>query len=183
MSRGVIPGFPSRPPPVRHRLCNLAAAVSAAALVLALAAASIAPNVDPLRQFLRLAGRCYLSLTGPPGNRSVALFNDTSIGPHPVMVGIAGSSALPRVAGFAGIPGVYYQRIEWRDGTVIWRFLLSLSYPLTITAIMPLAWLIRTMGKRTPDSSTCAACGYDLRATPQRCPECGTVLHRPLRAG
>jgi hypothetical protein len=36
------------------------------------------------------------------------------------------------------------------------------------------AYLIRRQ-ERKQNRNLCVACGYDLRATPQRCPECGTV--------
>jgi hypothetical protein len=51
----------------------------------------------------------------------------------------------------------------------IWLcMLLTLSLPL---ARLTSRW--RTIRRKR--SSRCASCGYDLRATPERCPECGAV--------
>jgi len=63
--------------------------------------------------------------------------------------------------------------VERRDGRVDYWL------PITLTLIMPSIWLglwFRRRRKwRQVRRGTCPTCGYDLRATPERCPECGTI--------
>jgi predicted amidophosphoribosyltransferase len=56
--------------------------------------------------------------------------------------------------------------------------MLVLPYWLlaALTASAPLAWVIsRLVRFNRPAHGQCSRCGYDLRATPERCPECGAV--------
>ena len=58
-----------------------------------------------------------------------------------------------------------------------WGFSFNLPYWLLLF-VLPIypAWRIyRGSHRRKPDGKTCHVCGYDLRATPHRCPECGTI--------
>ena len=53
-------------------------------------------------------------------------------------------------------------------------------HPLTIiigSALLPMTWLSILIVKRMrrTEVGLCHSCGYDLRATPGRCPECGTI--------
>lgn len=46
-----------------------------------------------------------------------------------------------------------------------------------VFAILPVLWMApRVRPKRRIVKGHCHKCGYDIRATPDRCPECGTVL-------
>jgi hypothetical protein len=54
---------------------------------------------------------------------------------------------------------------------------------LIATALLPFAWLTRLgmVARRKAMEGRCRRCGYDLRATPDRCPECGTQVARRAR--
>lgn len=46
-----------------------------------------------------------------------------------------------------------------------------------LALLIPARRLLQLVRKRKPHC--CPVCGYDLRATPGRCPECGTVVSTP----
>ncbi len=71
--------------------------------------------------------------------------------------------------------GWHFSKSDYAKDTDIW---ITLPYWLLyiIFSIFPFLWWRKKRRlKKIKAKGCCQTCGYDLRATPGRCPECGTV--------
>jgi hypothetical protein len=62
--------------------------------------------------------------------------------------------------------GGWHPHILWWGGVTAWTLFIGRLAPSAV-------WWIRARAVRPP--GICRVCGYDLRATPDRCPECGNT--------
>lgn len=71
----------------------------------------------------------------------------------------------------ASSPGAAYVPFtdEWSLQGEFWL-------PLVLLTILPATWVFVTARRRRAAHDACPWCGYDLRATPAQCPECGKVI-------
>ena len=69
-----------------------------------------------------------------------------------------------------------YAGFEYGTYSSGWNVWVPWWLPTLLFLIAPTLWAYRTWrGAKQGTAGTCPACGYDLRATPELCPECGHV--------
>ncbi len=78
---------------------------------------------------------------------------------------------------------VYWElRYQQRPGGTL-RIGVPFWLPLSFAVVPPLWWLIQRWERvRRRNSGLCRECGYDIRASRERCPECGTPIFDPAQA-
>jgi hypothetical protein len=67
---------------------------------------------------------------------------------------------------------------DWERGRGVG---LPLWFTVILTAAMPVHELEARRRRHGNAMGSCTSCGYDLRATPDRCPECGTIPRKQQR--
>jgi hypothetical protein len=62
------------------------------------------------------------------------------------------------------------------------RLAVPLWLALVVFAVLPVAWVFSWFrGRSRGREGLCAVCGYDLRASSGRCPECGNVIDQLVK--
>jgi hypothetical protein len=108
-------------------------------------------------------------------SRFAGLYVESHQGVVVMQVSVASTAAAAPPRDYA-LPGLQFSAFTIIQSSRPYRaYMVSARYWFVIAccAVGPAAWLLASR-RPTVCAGTCASCGYDLRATPDRCPECGT---------
>lgn len=83
---------------------------------------------------------------------------------------------IDRLERLAGFQYVHFVPQRGQHPKTIWLVLLPYWFVIGALAALPLAWIAAFIKRRRRlVAKLCVECGYDLRASSERCPECGTI--------
>ena len=104
----------------------------------------------------------YLSTGVPPDSSAIAI----------MAIGLLSGPFNPRLYGIIAIMAY----VAVRGGAPIWMSAL-ICIPWLISVILTTVWMLRRFRRQERRRrfvlKKCVECGYDLRGTPDGCPECG----------
>jgi hypothetical protein len=107
--------------------------------------------------------------------KGTIMFNRTP-GYHAIPTEAFATNTLPPTWEFAGFRWTHFRLT---GGLVLPFVSQEFRVPdwavVLATGALPSVWLARRIRRQRRAAGLCPACGYDLRATPDRCPECGTI--------
>jgi hypothetical protein len=122
--------------------------------------------------FFSVAGRVRLGLQhedGPNGfvrSQYTSDFDEPLPGPW---------ASIPLGLGGGRILLANHSAIGWSIGATLPWYAFALFF-----AISPALWTVLRLQAHSSTTGFCPNCDYDLRATPDRCPECGTVTAKGI---
>lgn len=92
-----------------------------------------------------------------------------------VMTTISGNYETPIDLAFLGFRCIY--RVDAGQNITIWTIRIPTLPLFVISLILPCFWLVRRSAATRADCHlSCRKCGYDLRASADKCPECGDSI-------
>jgi hypothetical protein len=152
---------------MKRRLFNLLAAVS---LVLCVAAVTL--WIRSYRSLVSLSDHDRISFTDRDPLWWIIFYPGEA-----VLCRQTGSDWTGReLRGFRMI-GIQFGGMQGRTGDKVWNLRLPCWLLVAATLVLPLLFARRHWTERQRQlGNACPTCGYDLRATPERCPECGTAI-------
>jgi hypothetical protein len=174
---------------------NLAATVSAALFVVVCALCVRSQAIDDQLHFALELGNDYdylsvESMTGEMGfyySRPIQRSGSVSVHvehrSYPTYFGSNPKNALTWELPAGSTPSYHAGFFFW-SGSYSVNAITVLFWPYwcvaAVALFLPAAWTVHLSRRyRRKRRNLCAACGYDLRATPTRCPECGAIPAKP----